>query len=148
MKQIKKAGAREFFLALLIIFLIMTVCGYIKFITPSYTVIIDILTVLLFVVYGFLVLSHYAAEFTYTLSEKAIKINRTVGKRNREIEIPFSSVVSITTTRPDTKYIKNFSPYITGGKKKIYITYDTNRLKEAVIITADNEITEFLNKHI
>ena len=146
MKQVKKAGIKEFFLALLIIFLIMTICGYIKFITPTYTVFVDILTVVLFVIYGFKVLTHYGADFTYTLTDTTIKINRTIGKRNKETEIPYSCVVSVSKNRPDTKYIKNFSPYITGGKN-IYITYDAGRLKEVVCIAADNEITDFLNKH-
>ena len=148
MKQVKKAGIKEFILALFIIFLIMTVLGYIKFITPSYTLVIDIIAVISFVIYGFLVLTRYGAEFTYTVTDTDLRLNRTIGKRNSEVEIPISSIISVTQKKPDTKYIKNFSPYITVGKKSRYITFNKNRLEEAVIIVCDRDMAEFLNKHI
>ena len=148
MKQIKKSGTKEFFITLLMLFIIITVTGYIKFILPSYKIIGDILRIIIVCVYGFLILNHYSAVFTYDLSKTRIKINRAIGKRRqREVEFSISSITDISDKKPNIKQIGNYNPKILKHKNTKYIIYKKSKKLEAVLIEADDELINFLENN-
>ncbi len=146
MKQIKKAGLKQFFTVILLVILILIVFETIRGFISSYGVVADILSLLCIIVLGYNVLIHYSAIFTYTCDEKRIKLNRLIGKRNKEIEFSTSSIISVSSKKPDTKYIYNFNPKILAGKNSKYITYNNKRIIEAVLIEADDEMKNYLEK--
>ena len=148
MKQIKRAGTKEFFLALLIIFIILLVTEYIKFILPSYKIIGEILRLAIIFYYGFLILHHYSAVFTYECSGKKLKIQRKIGRRRiKETEFSVQSILKISDKKPDILKIENYNPKILKHKNTKYITYKQDKTKKAVLIEADNELISFLKNN-
>lgn len=144
MKQIKRSGNKEFFLALLILFIIIIITEYIKFILPSYKMIGEALRIIIICIYGFLILTHYSAVFTYTCTGSTLKIIRTIGRRSRETEFSVSSITDISEKKPDVKCIKSYNPKILKHKNTKYITYKKNKSLEAVLIELDDELNNFL----
>lgn len=147
MKQIKKSGFKEFIISLIAIFAVIFTANSISFRFPGGTAIADILSVILLAWLGFNILVHYTAEFTYTLSNESLRLNRQIGKRNKEIEIPLNSITSISSNKPDCKYIYNFSPHIFKNKNTKYITFEHNRLVQAAAAEIDDELKKALNKY-
>lgn len=137
LKQTKKAGAKEFFLSLLVIAIIATISSYIRFILPSNKVLGDILGIILFCIYGFNVMCRYGAVYTYTIDDDTLKINRTIGKRNKELQIPISCIKKISNTKPKVNTVYNFSRFIFSRKNTRYIEFEYDRLKQAVLIETD-----------
>ena len=144
MIQVKKAGMKQFLIVILITSIIVTVFSYIRFLIPLYGVIADILSLVCIIIFGYEVLVHYTAVFTYTCDDKRLKINRTIGKRNKEVEFLRASVVSVSSKKPDVEFIHNFNPNILSGKKTKYITYNSKRITEAVLIEVDDEMDKYL----
>lgn len=146
MIQIKKAGLKQFLWVILSIILIVTLFDLIRYIIPSYKVIIDILSLIGIIIFGYEVLIHYSAVFTYTVDENRMKINRCIGKRNKEVEFSVSSVKYVSSKKPDIKNIYNFNPNIFTGKNSKYIVYDSKRITEAILIEADSQMNEYLKR--
>lgn len=144
MVQVKKAGIKQFFTVLFLTVLILFLFEIIRQFMSSYAVIADILSLICILILGYNVLIHYSAIFTYTCDDKRIKINRMIGKKNKEIEFKTSSIISVSSKKPDTKYIYNFNPKILPGKNSKYITYNKKRIVEAVLIEADEEMNSYL----
>ena len=67
-----------------------------NFILPSYKIIGTIITILLFCILGFFVLTRYAAIFTYSVKDDIVRVNRAIGHRNKEVEFYISDVKSVT----------------------------------------------------
>lgn len=144
MQQVKKSGIKQFFIAILLIFANMTFFGYVKFLFSSYSVIADILCLISMCILGFFILIRYGAVYTYTADIEKLKINRTIGKRNKEIEIPVKGIISVSNQKPKTEFIKNFSRFLLTNKHTCYVTYEKDRLTSAVIIEADDELLSYL----
>lgn len=148
MKQIKRSGTKEFFITLLMLFIIITVTDYIKFILPSYKIAGDILRLIIICIYGFLILTHYSAVFTYDCTKTKVKVNRRIGKRrHKETEFSISSITDISDKKPDVKKIGNYNPKILKHKNTKYITYKKDKKLEAVLIEADDELINFLKNN-
>ena len=146
MIQEKKAGLKQFLWVIVSIILIITIFDLIRYIIPSYKVVVDILSFISIIIFGYEVLIHYSAVFTYTVDENRMKINRCIGKRNKEVEFSVSSVKYVTSKKPETKYIYNFNPNILTGKNSKYIVYDSKRITEAVLIEVDSKMSEYLKR--
>ena len=114
----------------------------------SYAIIVDILSLILICVLGYQILIHYCAVFTYTYNEKRLRLNRTIGKKNKEIEISVSNIKSISDKKPDTKEIFNFNTSIFKNKKSRYLVYKENKKIKAALIEADEEMINYLNSLI
>ena len=148
MVQIKKAGIKEFFIVILMTVLILGFFEILRSLLTSYGVIADILSLSCIILLGYKVLTHYSAVFTYTCNDKKIKLNRMIGKKNKEVEILTSSIISVSSKKPQTKNIYNFNPKILNGKNSKYILYNQKRIEEAVLIEADDEMLKYLKKII
>ncbi len=147
MKQTKKSGFKEFIISLIAIFSVIFAARSLSFKFPGGAVVVDILSVVILAWLGFNVLVHYTAQFTYTLTDNSLRLNRQIGKRNREIEIPLNSISSISSNKPDCKYIYNFSPNIFKNKNTKYIIFEYNRLVQAAVVEADDELKKALNNY-
>ena len=148
MKQEKRAGTKEFILSLLLIFVIIVASDIIRAFVSSYAIIVDILSLIIICVSGYEILIHYCAVFTYSGNEKRMRINRMIGKRNKEIESSTSTIKSLTDKKPDIKEISDFNTSIFKNKKSKYLVYKENKKIKAVLIEVDKEMENYLKDFI
>lgn len=87
MKEEITAGGKEFVFAMIWAAFMYFFCWIIMSLFSSYAFAGGIIAVVIFAVYGFFILTHYTARFTYSLKGSVLRINRMIGKRNKEIEI-------------------------------------------------------------
>ncbi len=144
------AGGREFVFAMIWAALLYAVCGVIMSVFSRYFVIGAIISLLIFCVFGFFVLTRYTARFTYTLKDGRLRINRMIGKRNKEIEIPCSAITdtsygSMPRSFPKRRY--NMTKSIISSKRLMYIVYtDADGTLGAAIIQPSSELMQEIEK--
>lgn len=101
MEEKRTGGGKEFIFSLLWAVIFMILGQYIIFILPSYKIIGTIITILLFCILGFFVLTRYAAIFTYSIKDDIVRVNRAIGHRNKEVEFYISvQRVSLNLPKP------------------------------------------------
>ena len=104
MEEKRTGGGKEFIFSLLWAVIFMILGQYIIFILPSYKIIGTIITILLFCILGFFVLTRYAAIFTYSVKDDIVRVNRAIGHRNKEVEFYISDVKSVTRKKLRKRY--------------------------------------------
>ena len=92
----------------------------------NYAFIGGVLSILIFCVFGFYVLTRYTARFTYTLKDGRLRVNRMIGKRNKEVDILISSVVDAVygikpADFPQKPYMMRVS--IVSEKRSLFIKH-------------------------
>lgn len=150
MKEELTAGGKEFIFALIGAAALYLACGVIAALCSSfnYSFIGGIVSVLIFASYGFFVLTRYTARFTYQLSGGTLRINRTIGKRNKEVELQCADIIHMNYGFQPSGFPKrpyNMRKSIISKKKLLFIEYrDKNGETHGVII----EPSEKLRKKI
>lgn len=126
MKEEITAGVKQFCFTMLWAAVLYIICGVIAAGFYSYAFIGGITGILIFCVFGFFVLTHYTSRFTYTLKDGSLRINRMIGKRNKEIEFKCSEITGMYYGFKPVSFPKRslsmrvsvFSP-----KRSLYIEY-------------------------
>ena len=148
MQKVHTAGIKQFGITLFVSMLLYILCGVMMSAFRNYAFIGGVISVFIFCVFGFFILTHYTARFTYTLKNGRLRINRMIGKRNRETEFACSDITRIVNgVKPldFPKHIHNMRINIISNKDCMYIEYqDKNGGLSAVAI----EPSEKLRKRI
>lgn len=126
MSEERTSGGKEFMITLLCAGALYLSCGIMMSFFGSYAFIGGILSVLIFGVYGFYVLTRYTARFTYSLKNGRLRVNRMIGKRNKEVDIPVSCITGTAfgvkpATFPRKPYMMRVS--IISNKKSMFIEF-------------------------
>lgn len=142
------AGGKEFLLTVLSAAILYLVCGIIMSAFSNYFAIGGVISLMIFATFGFYILTRYTARFTYSLKNGSLRINRMIGKRNKEIEFDCGKIVSLCYGGKPSDFPKR--PYymrksIFGAKKSLYIQY---RDKEDKICGTVIEPSQKLRKKI
>ena len=146
MSEERTGGRKEFLFSVMWSVLLLFVGKCIIYIIPSYKVVGGILTVLMFCVLGFFVMTRYAAIFTYTLKGYNLRINRMIGKRNKEIEIKISDIESISRKRPENmpkaQNVYKMCASVFSKRRLYYVSYVRNNTKEVLIFEPSEEMVK------
>lgn len=132
MKEELTAGGKEFIFVLLWAALFYIICGCMMSLFGDYAFIGGIISVIVFAVFGYFVLVHYTARFTYQLKDGRLRVNRMIGKRNREADFACSDINGIYYGFKPSSFPKrytNMTKSIVSKKKVLYIEY-TNKSKK------------------
>ena len=126
MKEEIKAGGKEFGITMFFSAVLYLFCGVMMSLFGNYAFIGGILSILIFCVFGFYVLTRYTARFTYTLKDGRLRVNRMIGKRNKEVDILISSVTDTVygvkpVDFPQKPYMMRVS--IVSDKRSMFIKY-------------------------
>lgn len=128
MKEELTAGGREFVYVLIWAAALYFLCGIITASCASlrYPFIGGIVSVLIFAVFGFFVLTRYASRFTYRIADGRLRVNRLIGKRNKEIEAEIASITGMTLGKKPPDFPRR--PYhmhrsIISRRRLLYIEY-------------------------
>ena len=144
MEEKRTGGGKEFIFSLLWAVIFMILGQYIIFILPSYKIIGTIITILLFCILGFFVLTRYAAIFTYSIKDDIVRVNRAIGHRNKEVEFYISDVKSVTRQKPQKtpKTIYNMRASVFSPKKVWYVVYEKNRIENMLVFEPSQNMAE------
>ncbi len=135
----KKAGTKEFFIALAVIALIGTVGSYIRYVLPAYKVFGHIAGIAAMVCYGYFVLIRYCAVYTYYIGEDYIRITRQVGTRPSEVQYSFTNIYKVSGNRPDGVKIKNYTRFVLRAKNAVYIIPKSDKATAVMIEDDENK---------
>ena len=146
MKEVRTGGSKEFLFSVIWMMLLLFAGRCLIAIMPSYKLFGTIISIIMFAVLGFFVLTRYVAVFTYTLHGYSLRINRTIGNRNKEIEIRISSVKNISRSKPSDmpkrQYIYNMRPSVFVSKKLWYVEYERNTFREVLVFEPTREFAD------
>ncbi len=150
MKEEITAGGKQFCFVVLWSAVLYILCGVISAGFYSYAFAGGIIGVIVFCVFGFFVLTHYTARFTYTLRDGSLRINRMIGKRNKEVEFKCSEITDMYygirpasfVKRPLSMRVSVFSP-----KHSLYIEYSkADGERRGVIIEPSEKLRRKIEK--
>ena len=85
MEEKRTGGGKEFIFSLLWAVIFMILGQYIIFYFAKLQNIGTIITILLFCILGFFVLTRYAAIFTYSIKDDIVRVNRAIGHRTKKL---------------------------------------------------------------
>jgi hypothetical protein len=151
MQEVKKAGTLQFICVLLWAALFGLVGAYVRFILPSYKIIGDFLTILLFCVLAYFVLVRYAAVYTYTFTPDChLRLNRQIGKRNKEVEVALGDMKALLRKKPENfrGTVANMGTSVLSRKHTYYLIYNHNRVERAVLFEPGRELVKELTRRM
>lgn len=148
MKEELTAGGKEFVFVLFWAAVLYLLCGCLMSAFGSYASIGGIISVLIFAAYGFFVLTRYTARFTYEVHNGRLRINRMIGKRNKEVEFACSDITNTyygfcPASFPRKPY--NMRKSMISKKQLLFIEY---RTKDGTLSGVVIEPTDKLRKRI
>lgn len=126
MKEEITAGGKEFVFAMIWAAILYFVCWIVMSLFYSYAFVGGIIAVIIFAVYGFLILTHYTARFSYSLNDGILRVNRTIGKRNKEAEIKCAAIEGAYYGYKPMSFPKkcmSMRMSILNKKRSLYIEY-------------------------
>ena len=120
------SGGKEFCFVIAVSAVLYIMCAAMVSLFNEYAFIGGIISVLIFCVYGYFVLTHYTSRFTYSLKNGRLRINRMIGKRNKEFEFACTDITRVCYgTKPSgfVKPVYSMRVSILSTKKTLYIEY-------------------------
>ena len=150
MKEVREAGGKEFVFSMLWAMFLLFVSRGIVNSLPDYKVIGAGAGILMYCVLGFFVLTRYSSRFTYENTGSSLRINRTIGKRNKEIEFKFGDVKSISRSKPKKlpKQVFYMRVSVFSDKKSYYITFTREGQEYMTVIEASEDFMKKLEKAV
>lgn len=150
MKEKRTAGTKEFIFSMLwAIFLLFVGRGIVNSL-PSYKFIGSVITIIFFCVLGFFVLTRYSSTFTYEDTGYSLRINRGIGKRNKEIEFRFEDIIYMgrecPKELPKPRYHMRTSVF--SRKKCSYIVFGYKGSEQSLVFEPSDKFMDNLKKSI
>ena len=143
MEEKRTGGKKEFLYSVLWAIAILIVGRFIIFALPDYKVVGAVITLLLFCVLGFFVLTRYSAIYTYSLKNTRFRANRKIGHRNKEYEVSLSGVKSVTRKRPrKSPRAQNMRTTVFSKKDLWYIVYRKNKQDMLLVCNISSKMAE------
>ncbi|MGM9937933.1 MAG: hypothetical protein ACI38A_11365 [Candidatus Ornithomonoglobus sp.] len=153
MKEELTAGGKEFIYVIIWAAVLYFTCGIITSSFDSYgeyPFIGGIISVLIFAVFGFFVLTRYTSRFTYQVADGKLRINRTIGKRNKEIELACTDITNMAYGAKPSDFPKhpyNMRKSIINKRHLLYIEYtDKEGRLSGVVIEPSEKLRKKIEK--
>lgn len=149
MEETRTGGKKEFLFSCLWAVLLLFIGRFLIFALPEVKVIGAVVTLLMFCVLGFFVLTRYSAVYTYSLKNNRFRVNRKIGHRNKEYEVSLSGVKSVTKKRPPhSPRAQNMRATVFSEKNVRYILYRQNKRDMLLVCTISDTMAEKLKNSI
>ena len=142
------SGGKEFCFVIAVSAILYIMCAAMVSLFNEYAFIGGIISVLIFCVYGYFVLTHYTSRFTYSLKNGSMRINRMIGKRNKEFEFACTDIERVyygSKPKDFAKPVYNMRVSIVSAKKTLYIEYKNS---DGELTTVAVEPTEKMRRRI
>ena len=132
------SGMKQFFIAVGAAAVFLAISLVIQFFTKSTPLIGDIVSVILFVVLGYIVYTHYTAVFEYRVDGHKLIITRKIGHREVSLTLKSGQINSITRSRPSGVRVSGKCVAVMFPKNPLYIVCSDS----AVLIDGSEELYE------
>lgn len=148
MKEVRAAGGKEFVFSMLWAMFLLFVSRGIVNSLPDYKMIGAIAGILMYCVLGYFVLTRYSSRFTYENTGTSLRINRMIGKRNKEIEFKLSDIENISRVKPQKlpKQVFYMRVSVFSDKRSYYITFTRDGEEYMAVVEATEEFMKKLEK--
>lgn len=150
MKETYKSGIREFLITIALIVVLMFAGEFIIYLIPEYKMAGGIISLLLLCVLGFFVLTRYTAVYTYELTDDRLKVNRTIGHRNKELGIYYNEIKrigpDISTQGMQKQNVYVMIPGIRKKKNAVYVSFKEGKVKKVMIFRPSAEFEKRLRE--
>lgn len=135
MEEKRTAGSKEFFVVIVWVIALFVISQYICAAMQTYKIAGNIISIIMFCILGFFVLTRYCASFTYTVKDGRIRINRMIGHRNKEVDFAVSNIKGIFPggAKNGAKNVYNMTTKVFSKKGAYCIVYNKTGIDEAVI---------------
>lgn len=150
MREEHSSGIKQFVFVLIWAAFLYIVCGTVMSLFGDYAFVGGIISLFVFCVYGYIVLVHYTARFTYGLKDGILRINRRIGKRNKEIEICCGSITRTAFGEKPSGFAKPmFGMRVSAmsAKRSMYIEFTANDgSKNSVVIEPSDKLRKRIER--
>ena len=148
MEEVRTGGGKEFVFSVIWAIILLFIGRGITNTLDEYKIIGVLITIIMFCFLGFFVLTRYGAVYTYTLKDDRLRINRSIGYRNKEVDFAVSEVKSVTRTRPKNapKTTLTMRTSVFSTKNRWYVVYDKNRIRTLLVCDMSGNIADKLRK--
>lgn len=146
MEETRTGGGKEFVYSVIWAIAMLVVGKGIINALPSYKIIGTIITILMFCVLGFFVLTRYSAVYTYSLKNDRLRVNRKIGHRNKEVDFAVSEVKSVTRQRPKNvpKNVQTMKTTVFSQKDVWYVVYEKGRISNMLVCQMSKSMADKL----
>lgn len=148
MSEMQSAGFKEFLISLVWAAALFVMGGSVSYAIPLFKVIGSISTLLLLCAFAFFVLTRYSAVFTYSLNGYILRVNRTIGHRNKEIEIKLSQIKAVSAKDPRIKPTYRMRKYILRNRLDCYITFSDGGTEKCLLFDPSPELLGKIKKQM
>ena len=145
--QIKKAGFKQFLAVLGVIAAGEFVLSYIRFLFNGYFLLIDIITVILLLIVGYIVFVKYTSVFEYGTDGEILYAERRIGHRVKRIEIEVKRIKKLTQNKNEANLPKkspNMCCSVFSKKDVYYLAYREDKTKKGLIFEPDENLLNAL----
>lgn len=143
LKETRTGGRKEYWYSVIWTVLIMLVARLLIYLMPLYKLFGVIAAIAMFAVFGFYIITRYAAVFTYKLTGYTLYINRQIGGRKKEIELKISEMKKISDKKEGKFKRRNMymmcATIFPFGKKRTYVQFGDDML---LIFEPSSEMAE------
>ena len=149
MEEKRTGGGKEFIFSVLWAAWLLIIGRFVIIALPRYKVLGAIFTLLLFCVLGYFVLTRYSAVYTYSLKNNRFRVNRRIGHRNKEYEVPLSGVKSVSQKRPKkSPQAQNMRTSVFSKKDVWYILYRKDKADNLLVCTISNQMANKIRSEL
>lgn len=150
MEETRTGGTKEFIFSVIWALFLLMLGRLIIFTLPNYKIIGVIITIMMFCLLAYFVLTRYSAVYTYTLKNDILRVNRRIGHRNKEVQIYMTEILSVSRAWPrnvkarasvmkTSAFSKKRTWYVVyerGGEKGVLEFEPSARMAEKIISRA------------
>lgn len=146
MEEKRTGGGKEFVFSVIWAVILLCIGRVITNLLEKYKIIGVIITIIMFCVLGFFVLTRYSAVYTFTFKDDRLRVNRSIGHRNKEVDFAVSEIESVTRSKPEnapkTTVVMRASVF--SAKNLWYIIYEKNRIRTLLICDMSKNMADRL----
>lgn len=144
MEETRTGGGKEFVFSIIWAVILLFLGKFIIAALPNYKIIGTIITILMFCVLGFFVLTRYSAIFTYSIKDDRMRVNRKIGHRNKEVDFAMSDVKSITKHKPNKtpKSVQNMRTTVFSQRDIWYVVYEKNKAENMLVCEISKKMAD------
>ena len=145
--QIKKAGFKQFLAVLAVLSGCEFILSYIRFLLSGYYLLVDIVTVVLLLIVGYIVFIKYTSVFEYGTDGEILYAQRKIGHRIKRIEIEVKRIKKISQNKYEADLPKkspNMCCSVFSKKDVYYLAYREDKTKKGLIFEPDENLLKAL----
>ncbi len=144
MEEKNTAGTKEFLFSAAWAVILLIIGKFIISLLPGYKIIGTVITILMFCVLAFFALTRYSAVYTYTLTDERLRVNRSIGHRNKEVSICITDIIRIARSKPDNapKDTQIMTKTVFSKKNAYYVIYAKNGSAHMLVFEPSKAMAE------